>query len=150
GPSRLWVRPLDGTAQALPQTDGAQYPFWAPDGHAIGFFTDSQLKTIDVDGHGLQVLASALGPRGGTWRDDGTILFAPGSSGSLTLNRVSVFGGNPAPVTTLAAGQTSHRFPVWLPGGREFLYFVTGSQSQAGIFLGSLDGRDHVRLTDAD
>jgi WD40 repeat protein len=38
GAPRLWVRPLDQvTAQPLVATDGASYPFWAPDGRAIGF-----------------------------------------------------------------------------------------------------------------
>ena len=35
---RLFVRPLDQvTARPLPGTDGALFPFWAPDGRAIGF-----------------------------------------------------------------------------------------------------------------
>jgi eukaryotic-like serine/threonine-protein kinase len=39
GGPRLWVRPLDQvTARSLAGTEGASYPFWAPDGRAIGFF----------------------------------------------------------------------------------------------------------------
>ncbi len=49
GTPRLWVRPLDQvTAQPLAGTEGARYPFWAPDGRAIGFFADGKLKRIDL------------------------------------------------------------------------------------------------------
>src|SRR5262245_57710357 len=41
GISRLWIRPLDqATARPLVGTEGASYPFWSPDGLAIGFFAD--------------------------------------------------------------------------------------------------------------
>ena len=49
GASRLFVRPLDQvTARPLAGTEGARYPFWKPDGRAIGFFADGKLKTIDL------------------------------------------------------------------------------------------------------
>ena len=37
-------------AQPLAGTEGAAYPFWAPDGRAIGFFADGKLKRIDLTG----------------------------------------------------------------------------------------------------
>ena len=56
GMPRLWVRPLDQvTAQPLAGTEGARYPFWKPDGRAIGFFADGKLKTIDLGSIVLQV-----------------------------------------------------------------------------------------------
>ena len=72
GSQRLWVRSLD---QVIPRplagTDGAQYPFWAPDGRAIGFYAEGKLKRIDVAGGGSQVLADAPTNRGGTWNREG-------------------------------------------------------------------------------
>src|SRR5262249_46638203 len=45
GPSRLWVRRLQAIHwQQMPDTDGAQYPFWSPDSRHIGFFADRRLK----------------------------------------------------------------------------------------------------------
>ena len=38
------------TAQPLAGTEGASYPFWAPDGRAIGFFADAKLKRIEMAG----------------------------------------------------------------------------------------------------
>ncbi|MGH9410043.1 MAG: hypothetical protein ACRD1V_11380, partial [Vicinamibacterales bacterium] len=80
--------------------------------------------------------------RGGTWLEDGTIVFGyndvqmPGS-----LYRVAARGGTPTPLTTLdtARGEKSHRFPSRVPGGY-LLYFVwTGASGGSGLRLVSLD-----------
>ena len=83
GTSRLWVRPLDQvTAQPLAGTEGARYPFWKPDGRAIGFFADGKLKWIDLGSNVLHVPADAPNGRGGTWNSDDVIVFAPDGSAS--------------------------------------------------------------------
>jgi hypothetical protein len=51
----------------LAGTEGASYPFWAPDGRAIRFFAGGNLKRIDLAGGTPQVLADAPADRGGTW-----------------------------------------------------------------------------------
>ena len=136
GASRLWVRPLDTTAaQPLAGTEGATYPFWSPDSRSIGFFADGQLKRRDLSGGAPQRLAPVAGARGGTWSADGVILFAPSNVGPLS--RVPAGGGDVVPMTTLGAGQASHRFPQFVPGGRQFLFYVQGSAETAGIYLGS-------------
>jgi hypothetical protein len=49
--SQLWLRPLGQTnARPLAGTEGASAPFWAPDGHDLGFFADAKLKRIDLTG----------------------------------------------------------------------------------------------------
>ena len=94
GTLRLWVRPLESlTARELPGTDGAVYPFWAPDGRSLGFFANGRLKRIDVSGGLPTALAGAPVPRGGAWSADGTILFQPLSVGGL--QRISDSGGTP-------------------------------------------------------
>jgi serine/threonine protein kinase len=145
GGPRLWVRPLDQvTARPLSGTEGASYPFWSPDGRAIGFFADGKLKRIDVAGGTSQVLADVPGARGGTWNRDGVIVFAPQQSG---LMRVAATGGTPTTLTQLATGQGTHRWPQFLPDGRRFLFFVgLGQASTHGVYLGSLDGREPTRL----
>ncbi len=149
GASRLWMRPLDTTAaQPLAGTDGASYPFWSPDSRSIGFFADGQLKRLDLSGGAPQTLAPALVGRGGAWSADGVILFAPSNVGPLS--RVPAGGGDVVPVTTLGAGQNSHRFPQFLPGGRQFLYYVQGAAENAGIYLGALDATAVTRVTAAD
>ena len=39
---------------------------------------------------------------------------------------------------------------MFLPGGRQFLFYATGTEDARGIYLGSLDSPDTTRLTDAD
>jgi hypothetical protein len=47
GKRQLWIRPLDSLqTQALPETEDAWYPFWSPDSHHIGFFTQTMLKRL--------------------------------------------------------------------------------------------------------
>ena len=46
---QLWVRDLvSSEGRILAGTDDAMYPFWSPDGHAIGFFAGGKLKTIGI------------------------------------------------------------------------------------------------------
>ncbi len=149
--SRLWLRSLaTTTAQPLAGTEGATYPFWAPDGRAVGFFADGKLKRLDVASGGAgapQTLAAAAVGRGGTWNADGVILFAP--TGTSPLVRMPASGGSLLAVTTLVR-QTTHKLPSFLPDGRHFLFYAQGTPDTAGIFLGALDAPDTHRLTAAD
>ena len=78
GPNLLWVRDLtDSVARPLSGTEGAERPFWSPDGKYIGFFADRALKKIDVNGGPVFTLAEATEARGGTWNREGVILYSP-------------------------------------------------------------------------
>ena len=46
--------------------------------------------------------------------------------------------------------QSNHRFPFFLPDGRQFLFQAVGTPETAGIYLGSLDSAETWRLTTAD
>jgi Tol biopolymer transport system component len=148
GVSRLWVRSLArDDAHPLSGTDGAYYPFWAPDSRRIAFFAGERLSVATL-GAGLPaVVAPAALGRGGTWTDRGVIIFAPNPGGGLVT--VPASGGTVTPLTTLdaARGENAHYWPVALPGGRDFLYFVRSAQPENdGIYLGHLDGRPASRL----
>ena len=57
---RLWIRSMAGDEpQALAGTDGATYPFWSPDGNALGFFAGQKLKKVDVASGAVQTLCDA-------------------------------------------------------------------------------------------
>ena len=76
---RIYVRSLDQLqATALSGTENARDPFFSPDGQWIGFFADGKLKKISVQGGAAVTLCDAPDDRGGSWGDDGTIVFAPG------------------------------------------------------------------------
>ena len=54
---QLWIRSLDSLeSRALPGTEGAQAPFWSPDGRSIGFFTFTELRTVDLTGGAPQTV----------------------------------------------------------------------------------------------
>jgi eukaryotic-like serine/threonine-protein kinase len=143
---RLWIRPLDSfTARSLPGTDGASFPFWSPDGTYVAFFSQGKLKKISVNGGPAQTLGDAPAGRGGTWNQDGVIVFSPGATGSLY--RVSAAGGVATPITKTAG---SHRYPYFLPDGRHFLYLAREAPDTRGISLGSVDGMPPVRLAPDD
>ena len=134
GRSQIFVRSLGDTApHVIAGTDGGGYPFWAPDGRAIGFFADGRLKRIDFDGGPPQVLAVAPAGRGGTWSGN-EIVFAPAPQRPLL--RVRATGGDPAPVTKLIApSQTGHLQPAFLPDGAHIVFRVNGSPDVAGLYV---------------
>ncbi len=150
GGSKLWLRPLDQTtAQPLPSTEDATFPFWAPDSRAIGFFADAKLKRLDLPGGKAQELADAANGHGGAWSRDGVILFAANVISGLL--RVPATGGTPTSVTRPAPSELSHRTPQFLPDGRRFIFWVGPSSPEVqGLYLGSLDAPETHRLVAAD
>ena len=138
GVPHLYVRKLDQlTLALLPGTDGAQSPFFSPDGQWIGFFTDGKLRKISVTGGAaITVCELSSSMRGAWWGDDGAIVFAMTSSGNPRLQRVSAMGGVPTVVGELATGEVVQRWPQLLPGGKALLY--SGNATPAGWENGSL------------
>ncbi len=130
GDSQLFVRRLDQLqATPLSGTDGARNPFFSPDGLWVAFFAGGKLKKISVTGGAAVTLCDAPNGRGGTWADDGTIVFTPDNTVQVRLLRVSSAGGTPQPVTTLAPGETTQRWPQMLPGGKALLYSGAPTQT---------------------
>jgi serine/threonine-protein kinase len=118
---RLYLRNLEQLQAALlPETDGALSPFFSPDGRWVAFFSRGKLKKISVSGGAAITLCDAPNGRGGAWSDDGTIAFSPDQQAALS--RVSSNGGTPRALTALEAGETTQRWPQFLPGGRAVLY----------------------------
>jgi len=146
GKSQLWLRALDSeNAQPLAETEGAMFPFWSPDSHSIGFFAGGKLKRIDISGGSLYSLCDAPFGRGGTWNNDGVIVFSPDLR--TGLSRVSVSGGNPVAITKVDTSKhTTHRWPYFLSDDKHFLYLAANHASpksdSTAIYLGSLDGKE--------
>jgi serine/threonine protein kinase len=153
GPDSVWVRALDSlSARALPGTDGVPAsslrPFWSPDSRSIGFFAGGKLKRIDLTGGPPQVLADAPDARGGAWNQQGVIVFSPTADGPLY--RVSAAGGAVTAATRLRPPEIGHRWPVFLPDGRHFLYLSRKFPQlrDSTTDVASLDSAEAVRALD--
>jgi Tol biopolymer transport system component len=146
GANQLWVRDLaGGVARPLAGTEGAERPFWSPDGRFIGFFADRSLKKIAAGGGPVFRLAEASESRGGTWNRDGVILYSPDARSAVY--RIPAAGGSPAVATVYdQKTETTHRYPRFLPDGKHFLYLTRRSGAGAGenpeIRVGSLDSKE--------
>jgi Tol biopolymer transport system component/tRNA A-37 threonylcarbamoyl transferase component Bud32 len=151
GPDLLYLRAIDSLEpRALAGTDGAVFPFWSPDSHSVAFFAKDRLRRLDIATGSIQTICDAPQPRGGCWGADGTILLTPDLGTGLF--RVPAAGGSPVPVTSLdpSLGETSHRFPQFLPDGRHFLYYArTSGMEREWIYSASLDSKDRRRLLQA-
>jgi len=137
----LYVRSLaSSAAQPLSGTDDAMYPFWSADGRQLGFFAAGKLKKIDAGGGPAQDVCDVGAARGGTWNQDGIILFTP--STTQEIMRVSAAGGTPEPVSKLDSerNENSHRWPSFLPDGKHFLYWARSSKGphEDLIYIGEL------------
>ena len=124
--------PLDGTP-------GAAYPFWSPDSKTIAFFADGKLKTVPAAGGTAVTQCAAPEVRGGAWSPQGTIILGINFRGVFRCDQQS---GEPVEITRLDAslGENSHRYPVFLPDGKRFLYYArTNDLEKRAVYLTSLD-----------
>jgi len=142
---QLWIRRMDQLqATPLAGTEDAHDPFWSPDDRSVGFFANGRLEKIALSGGAAVTLCEAPEPRGGTWADDGTIAFTPGASNGANLLRVSSAGGQPESLIPLARGETTQRWPQWLPGGKAILFTshttVSANYDDADIVVQALPG----------
>jgi eukaryotic-like serine/threonine-protein kinase len=143
GRQGLWIQELDQVrARLLAGTEGASYPFWAPDSRRVAFFAKGMLNRVSlVDGR-VEPICDAPEGRGGSWGRGGAIVFAPAVAGGLFA--VAESGGSPKAVTQLQRPEeeSSHRNPSFLPDGKRFVYIADpGANVDAGrVFLASLDG----------
>jgi Tol biopolymer transport system component/predicted Ser/Thr protein kinase len=149
GARLLWVRPLDSlTARPLPGTEDGNAPFWSPDSKSIGFFANGKLKRVDLAGGPPQTLADASFALGGTWNQDGVIVYAPNLANPLF--RIPASGGTPTPVTSFdeRTHETIHASPSFLPDGRHFLLYV--QSNELGVYAGSLDSKEIKQVVRSD
>jgi Tol biopolymer transport system component len=119
GISQLWRRALDSDrAEALNGTEGASMPAWKRTGNVVSFFAGRALRQIPIRGGSVQHLAEASSPAGASWLPDGSLLFAPGTTGTIKRLRAGVVSD----VTTLRAGDLAHVAPEAVGSSGDFLY----------------------------
>jgi len=144
----IYLQRIDSpNARALAGTQGASYPFWSPDGAYLGFFANGKLQKVAVTGGAAQILASAFAGRGGSWGERNIILYAPDPASGIL--RINPDGSGSTDLTqklmTANREQETHRWPVFLPDGKHFLYWAGNFANDkndkiSGIYWGSTDG----------
>ena len=120
---QIFVRSIDTfAARPIAGTEGAEGPFWSPDGRSLGFFARARLWRVDLPGGVPRSIATVSDPRGGNWGRGNVIVYAPHPDGGLY--RVSADGGSPSELTTLdrAKQEISHRWPRFMPDGRHIIF----------------------------
>jgi len=139
GTPQLFLRLMDRfEATPVPGTEGAETPFFSPDGQSVGFFAGGKLKKVSLSGGAPLTLCTAQSNRGASWGPDHTIIFTP----TLTLSDlfvVSDAGGTPKSLISpdRNKGEYSFRWPQFLPGGKAVIFTIWTStrfdDSQIGV-----------------
>jgi serine/threonine-protein kinase len=113
----LYRRPLaEANAVAIPGTEGAEYPFFSPDGQWVGFAARNKLRKVALGGGPpIDLCALTAEIDGASWGPKGVIAFAVFRSG---LWIVPDSGGTPAALLT-GPGLVS---PLILPDGDTVLF----------------------------
>ena len=140
GRTQLYLRPMDRLeATPIPGTEGAEGPFFSPDGQWIGFAADHKLKKVAIRGGTPLALCSAPVSLGASWGPRDKIIFTPSPDAGLL--QVSAAGGIPEVLTVSDSnhGESGHYWPEVLPGGEAVLYTVVTSTGSAHIAVLRLD-----------
>jgi serine/threonine protein kinase/Tol biopolymer transport system component len=122
GTQQIYLRPLDSLeSRPMPGTEGANEPFFSPDGQWLGFVAGGKLKKVSVNGGAALTLGDAVNSGGASWGSQGLIAFAPAADVE-PIQQVPDAGGTPQPLTRFEKGEVSHRWPEFLPGGKAVLF----------------------------
>jgi hypothetical protein len=128
GVRRLWIRRFDQKDGLSVVTGPASNPFFSPEGDWIGFFTETALVKVPSGGGAPAAITTVTDrPAGGTWGQDGTIVYAT----SEGLYRIPATGGEH---TLIARPDRTRRedlygFPQFLPGGRSIVFTLVSQES---------------------
>jgi eukaryotic-like serine/threonine-protein kinase len=123
---QLFLRPLDRLEAApIPGTEGAQNPFFSPDGAWIGYWAGREIRRVPTAGGPPSTVARLPSdydgpPRtvGASWGDGDAIVFATPEA----LWRVTSSGGTPEVVIKPGEDEYAYKLPQMLPGGRAVLF----------------------------
>ncbi len=159
GGRSLYVRELaDETVRAVPHTDGADTPFFSPDGQTVAYAAGGALWKVSLTGGDPEQIPGTndgsvdpgAGISGGDWGVDGVIRYAPRFRFGLGLLAVAATGGKPRVIALpdSTAGEMALLEPQLLPDGRTLLCTVAMSGATSPrLAIVSLDSR-RVRLLD--
>jgi Tol biopolymer transport system component/predicted Ser/Thr protein kinase len=147
----LWARPLEAlSSRLLAGTEGAEHPFWSPDGQFVAFFAEGELRKLNLANGTIQRICAVPGTfyGGGNWGAEGRILFAAGVDRSDTIYTVAAAGGEPELLMGKAEPESAGGFaqPRFLPGESNFTTIVYGLQNTpTGVYVASIEDPVEMR-----
>jgi Tol biopolymer transport system component len=126
--TRLFVRDLDRPESvALRGTEGARWPFFAPDGGRVAFVegatSAANIRSVPIAGGLPTTHVEDVWPFGVSWGADGYLYYTRDYRSAIW--RVAAAGGEPEQVTNVGPGNYSHRHPHLVPGTDTLLYVST-------------------------
>src|SRR5689334_691582 len=125
-------------ATAIPGSEGAESPFFSPDGQSVGFVTaGNKLQIAPIKGGPLiTVTDSVIGEAGGSWGRDGYI-YIDGRDKEGLIRVEAKAGAIPERFTTLdhSLNEIDHSWPEVLPNGKGILIAlgVRGAERAIGV-----------------
>lgn len=129
--TQLYSRKL-GSFESTPiaGTEGAQSPFFSPNGEWLGFVSeDYKVKKVSMRGGSAVVVTEGAGPVGGSWADDDTIYYV--KSFTSGVYAVPAGGGQSRRVTQTGSTpeDRAHVWPSVLPGRNGLIFTVWSGRS---------------------
>jgi serine/threonine-protein kinase len=124
--TRLYTRRLDQPKAApMAGTEGANTPFFSPDGQWVAFFARGKLRKTHIERGETVALCDVYAARGGSWGENGIIVVA--LDPQTGLSQIPAEGGKAVSITELRReiGEFSHRWPQVLPGSQAVLFTAT-------------------------
>ena len=127
--SQLFIRARNQLhAIAVPGTEGANTPFFSPDGRQVGFLRVHIVQIASLS-EGLPITVSdslTVGTAGASWGSDGFIYVDANTTGAGLLRVEAKPRAKPSWFTVLdtASGEFDHTWPDVLPNGKGVLFTV--------------------------
>lgn len=145
GVSRLYVHRLDQIESiAIPDSEGASFPFFSPNGDWVVFFNQGKLKKAPSDGGVPVALAEMSAIFGGVWTPRDVIVVSLPNQGMAT---VSPAGGALRRVS-VATNQTIYpQGMTWLHGG-DWITFTDYLQPRRSVMAVKLDSGEVRTILD--
>jgi Tol biopolymer transport system component/tRNA A-37 threonylcarbamoyl transferase component Bud32 len=122
--TRLWLREHDKLRPTpIPGTDGADSPFFSPDGKQLGFIRNGRtVRVLSLEGGPPLTLSDSINSSGGDWGTDGYIYIEVDSG----IARIRATGGAIEPLYNYSAPrrEIGTEYPNVLPGGKGLIFRV--------------------------
>ena len=140
GTTRVYLRGVDELEpRPLAGTEGAEGPFFSPDGRWLGYSANGALYKIPIAGGPAVPIASTASYSGASWSSSGVIVASMASS----LVAIPANGGEARTIVSAnsAAGDVYYNAPIVLGDGETVLFGIQGAGGISRVKLAALSLR---------